>query len=220
MRLIRLVTVACAFLAAALVHAAYQPRFEALRGELADASQQLRSDEVTAAELSRLATRRPELAARYATAFNGHAQAVFLRELARTLNRRHLALASTSAAAGTSPDGQTDTFRSAFAATRLSLEFDGAYRDIVGALVDLSNGSELVRVEAPSFHRADGHVSADVPVTIYDPSRPASPGPIAASPPSLSASPVPLSASPAPLSASPAPLSASPGPISAGASRQ
>ncbi len=153
------------------------PRLEALRGELADAEQQLRSDEVTAAELARLTRREPELSARYATAFNGHAQTVFLRELARTLDRRHLALMSTSAAPAGQPDESTDRIRSAFATTRLSLELHGAYRDIVGALADLSNGSELVRVEAPSFHRAGGQVSADVPVTIYDPSRPASPAP-------------------------------------------
>jgi len=192
-RLVKIVTVACAFVTAALVHAAYQPRFEALRSELAEAGRQLRSDEVTAAELARLTRRKPELAARYATAFNGHAQADFLRELARTLSRRHLALASTSAAPGPPPDGPSDTFHSAFAATRLSLEIHGAYRDIVGALVDLSNGSELVRVESPSLHRSDGHVSADVPVTVYDPSRPASPAPLSASPAPLSASPPPLS---------------------------
>jgi hypothetical protein len=185
-RLVKILTIAGAIVAAALVHAAFRPRFEALQGELADAGRQLRSDEVTAAELSRLTRRKPELAARYATAFNGHAQAVFLRELARTLNRRHLALTSTSAAPGLPPDGTSNAFRSAFAATRLSLELHGAYRDIVDALVDLSNGSELVRVEVPSFHRADGQVSADVPVTLYDPSRPASAAPLGASPAPLS----------------------------------
>jgi hypothetical protein len=171
-RLLRIATFACAAGAAVLVHLAFGPRSDALRGELADAQRQLHSDAVSAAELARLTQREPELAARYAAAFGGNAQAIFLGELARALRRHHVALASTSAST------ETDAgFRSAFTAAHVSLEIDGSYRDIVGTLADLSDGSQLVRVGAPSLHRAGSLLGAVVPVTIYDASRPASPAP-------------------------------------------
>jgi hypothetical protein len=184
-RLLRIATLACAAGAAMLVHGAFAPRFDALRGELADAQRQLRSDEVNAQELTRLARREPELAARYAAPFSGNAQAGFLTELARTLRYHRVTLASTSASAGAQPGDRSETFQSAFPASHLGLELDGSYRDIVGAIAELSEGPELVRVEAPSFHRTGARLGAVVPVTIYDPSRPASPAPVQseASPP-------------------------------------
>jgi hypothetical protein len=175
-RIVRLASFVCALGAALLVSIAYRPQFESARAALSGAELQLRSGEIAAAQTAELQRRRRDLAARYSAAFGGHVQARFLRELARTLKRHRAALTASAAAPAAAAAGGGNAYRSAFAATRLSLELRGTYRDLVTVIGELSYGTELVRVEAPSFHLAGNLLGAVVPVNVYDPARSAPAG--------------------------------------------
>lgn len=182
----RLATAGLAFGTAALIVAAYRPRFEATGAALASAELQLRSDEITLARLPEMTQRRTELATRYAAAFGGNPQAAFVRELGRTLDRHRVRL--TSSVATEEPDVASGGYRSAFPASKLSLELRGRYRDLIAVIAGLSHGGELVRVEAPSFHRDASELAADVPLTLYEPAR-ATPPPVASSTPAAAEGP-------------------------------
>ncbi len=176
-RAMRTATLACTLAACAAVLLAYRGPLDDARDAVANERLQLRSDATTFAELARLRRDRPLLAARYATSFSGNAQARFIRELAWELRRRRVVLASSSATADQTALPGPGAYHSAFGASRLNLELRGTYRNIIAAIAGLSAGSELVRVEPASIHRAGTELSALVPVTVYDPSLP---GPAAA----------------------------------------
>lgn len=170
-RLIRIATFLFAVAAGAGVYMTYQPQIEAMQQRIDDNNDELRSDDVAFNEAAVLRGERATLSARYASLFAQNPQAVFVRELATLVRRNGVRLTSTTV----TPEDQSDPPASAlFAKTRLALELRGSYRRLLTAIADLSMGSEIVEVRAPSLARESGSVVAKVPVVIYEPLRAAS----------------------------------------------
>ncbi len=166
-RLIRLATLLLTVAAGAAVFFAYEPRTELLSQRLDDTETALRSDDIAFSEIPRLRIERGQLAKQY-TFVARDAEAVFLRELASNVHRHALTLLSTIASLTDLPnrssgDGLT------FHATDLTLELAGSYEHLLAGLSEMSLGSEMVGVEAPSFRRDGLRLVATVPVTIYEP---------------------------------------------------
>jgi len=166
-RLIRLATLLSSVAAGAVVFFAYEPRTELLAQRLDDTETALRSDDIAFAEIPRLRVERDRLARQY-TFIARDAEAVFLRELASNVHRHALTLLSTTASQSDVPnrssgDGVT------FHATDLTLELGGSYEHLLAGLSEMSLGSEMVGVEAPSLRRDGPRLVATVPVTIYEP---------------------------------------------------
>jgi len=166
-RLIRIVTLLVAVAAAAAVYLTYQPQIEALQQRIDDNNNELRSDDVVFSGAAALRGERAQLAARYAALLAQDAQAVFVRELATIVARNGVRLVSTNV----TPDDATEARGAGtpFTKTRVSLELRGPYRRLLATIADLSLGSEIVEVRAPSLAREGPGVLAKVPVTIYEP---------------------------------------------------
>jgi Tfp pilus assembly protein PilO len=173
-RLIRIATLLFAILAGALVCFAYQPQVDGLQAKLDDAEAQLRSEDVAFAEVPRLRAERAELAQRYDALFEQNPEAVFLRELASTVQRHDVGLVATSVTAdATSENGAAHP--ALFKQTGVSLELRGTYAHLLAAIGDLSRGSEIVGVDPPTLRRDRDAVVATVPITIYEPSKSGNP---------------------------------------------
>ncbi|MBD5655817.1 MAG: hypothetical protein IAI50_11655 [Candidatus Eremiobacteraeota bacterium] len=169
-RLIRLATLFFALLAASLVYFGYRSQIEALQYRIEDAEAALRSDEVAASEMPRLRDERNALAARYSRLLRQNAEAVFLRELMTIARARGLTLLTTSLVPGN--DAPHDGTRlELLVPTRVTLQLQGPYRNVLVAISELSTGSEIVAVEPPTMRRDGSVVDASVPVTIYEPTR-------------------------------------------------
>ncbi len=167
-RALRIATFLCAALAGAFVYFAYEPQAAAAQQRVDDAQARLRSDEVAFSEMPHLRLERAELEHRYAQLFEQNAEAVFLRELASTVRRHGVMLATTSVSQDL--DAPPTVAKPAlFSANRVSLELRGTYRDLLGAIGDLSLGSEIVAVEPPSMRRDGSTIAATVRAVIYEP---------------------------------------------------
>lgn len=166
-RLIRLATLLLAVTAGASVFFAYEPRTELLSQRLDDTETALRSDDVAFSEIPTLRIERDRLAKQY-TFVARDAEAVFLRELASNVHRHALTLLSTTASQTDLPNRSFGD-GVAFGATDLTLELAGSYEHLLAGLSEMSLGSEMVGVEAPSFRRDGLRLVATVPVTIYEP---------------------------------------------------
>jgi Tfp pilus assembly protein PilO len=171
-RLIRIASLLFAILAGALVYFAYQPQIDGLQTRLDDAEAQLRSEEVAFTEMPRLRAERFALAERYDALFEQNPEAVFLRELASTVHRHDVRLVATSVTPdATAENGPAAAHPALFKQTGVSLELRGTYAHLLGAIGDLSRGSEIVGVDPPTLRRDGDAVVASVPVTIYEPSK-------------------------------------------------
>ncbi len=166
-RLIRIATLLFALLAGTLVYLAFYPVVDGLEQRVDDAQATLRSDDVAAYEIPRVQLERDDLARRYEHLFAANPEAVFLRELSRSARSRHVTVLSTSVTHDTS--GSSPGPSALLAPVRVTIELRGTYRDLLAAVGDLSLGSEIVDVDAPSLRRDDDAVIASIPVTIYEP---------------------------------------------------
>ncbi len=167
-RLIRIATLLFTLLGGSIVYFTFAPSVDALQQRIDDAQATLRSDEVAFSEVPHVRVERDALAHRYATLFGQNPEAVFLRELSSTVRRNRVALLSTSVsrdANGPKPQ----PLSSLLAPTALQIELRGSYAHVLAAIGDLSLGSEIVNVAAPSLRRDDDAVIASIPVTIYEP---------------------------------------------------
>jgi Tfp pilus assembly protein PilO len=167
-RLIRIVTVALAILAGALVYFSAQSDIDALGARLDETRAELHSDDVTFAELAALRAERDALRGRYARALADSGEAVFLRDLATTARRHRTRVVSTSAAANAPPAQRADTTIVA-TGVEFTIELHGTYRDLLACIVDLSRQHALVRVRMPSIRRTGDSLDASLPVTLYEP---------------------------------------------------
>jgi hypothetical protein len=168
-RLIRIATLLFAILAGALVYFAYDPQVDTAQGRLDDAQETLLSQDVAFGAMSRLRLERAVLERRYDTPFVKNPEAVFLRELASTVTRHGVTLVSTTVA----PDAAVDasaTRPALFKQTQVALELRGTYTHLLATVRDLSNGSAIVGVEAPTLRRDNGALLATIAATIYEPS--------------------------------------------------
>ena len=169
-RLIRIGALALTILAVVLVYFTYTPTIDALHARIDDGQNELRSDEIALSQVPALRAERTTLGERYASLFAQNPEAVFVRELATTVHRHHVALLSTSVvqdSASAPSDGPTLPF----VRTRVSIEMRGTYRALLVTISDLSTGSEIVEVLEPSLHRDGAAVIASVPAIIYEPQR-------------------------------------------------
>ena len=169
-RLIRIATLLFAVLAGTLVFLTYQPQVEALQQRLQDDASTLRSDETVFHTMAQLRVNRAELARRYATLFAQNPEAVFLRDLSGATQRHGITLVSTSVSHDeNTADGQPHS--PLFAQTRVDVQMRGSYARLLAAVGDLSAGSEIVRVDAPTMRRDDDQVLVTIPVTIFEPAK-------------------------------------------------
>ncbi len=171
-RLIAIVTLLLCVLGASLVYFAFDPQVEALRMRLDDEQATLRSEEVAFAEIPHVRFERDQLARRYDGLLAENPEAVFLSDLDAVTRRHDLHLTATTinhdpATAGQASDPRVE--HSLFIQTQVRLELRGTYRHLLAAIGDLSLGSEIVRVDAPSLQRSDGELAASIPVTIFEP---------------------------------------------------
>jgi Tfp pilus assembly protein PilO len=169
-RLIRIGALALSVLAVALVYLAYTPTIETLHARIDDGQNELRSDEIALSQVPSLRAERTQLGERYASLFAQNPEAVFVRELATTVHRHHVALLATSVAQDSAPlasDGPTLPF----IRTRVSIEIRGTYRALLATISDLSTGSEIVEVLESSLRRDGPVVIASIPAIIYEPQR-------------------------------------------------
>ena len=169
-RLIRIATFLFAVLAGTLVYLTFTPQIDAVQARLADAQATLASDRIAANEIPRTRLVRDGLAARYAPLFAQNAEAVFVRELTRVVARHGVTLVSTSVAQDTEA-AHDDPQARLFDRTHVTVAMRGGYAGLLAAVGDLSTGSEIVNVEAPSLERDGARVTANVPVTIFEPAR-------------------------------------------------
>jgi hypothetical protein len=167
-RLIRIATLLFAILAGSLVYFAYQPQIDAAQLRLDDAEADLRSQDVALSETPRLRAERAMLARRYDTPFAKNPEAVFLRELASTVSRHDVSLVSTTVSAD-GPGAALAAHPALFKQTQVLLELRGKYGHLLATVRDLSIGSAIVGVEAPTIRRDGTALIASVPVTIYEP---------------------------------------------------
>lgn len=169
-RLIRIGALALAMLAVALVYFAYTPTIDTLHARIDDGQNELRSDEIALSQVPMLRAERTKLGERYASLFAQNPEAVFVRELATTIHRHHVALLATSVAqdsATLASDGPAIPF----IRTHVLIEMRGTYRALLATISDLSTGSEIVEVLEPSLRRDGAAVIASVPAVIYEPQR-------------------------------------------------
>jgi Tfp pilus assembly protein PilO len=166
-RLIRIVSVALAILAGALVFFHFEPQIDEANARVEDARSQLRSSEVLIAAVPRLRAERDRLRRRYEPVFEENPEAVFLRDLASVV-RRHGDNVVSSSTGHTPSDSRTAS--GLFDHVALTLELRGTYRGLLAAIVDLSRGNEIVSVAAPSFRRDGRTLVASVPIEIFEPS--------------------------------------------------
>jgi hypothetical protein len=168
-RLIRIATLSFALLGGALVYFTFAPAVDGLQQRIDDAQETLRSGDVAFSEISHVRTERDELARRYARLFSQNPEAVFLRELSATVRARRVTLLSTSVSRDPSGVRAEATHGALLAPTLLQIELRGRYAPVLAAIGDLSLGSEIVDVQAPSLRRDGDAVIASIPVTIYEP---------------------------------------------------
>jgi len=173
-RLIRIATLLLSILGGSLVYFTFAPQIDAATLRLDDAEANLRSQDVALSEMPRLRVEREQLVRRYETSFAKNPQAVFLRDLASTVARHDVALVSTNVSQQTVQN--TNPQAALFKETGVLLELRGAYRDLLGTVRDLSNGSAIVAVDSPAIRRDGNALIANVPVTIYEPSDARDPG--------------------------------------------
>lgn len=169
-RLIRIATVLFVLFAGCSVFFAYAPTIDALQAQLDVSETILRSDDVAFAEMPHVRMERDELAARYRDLFAQNPEAVFVRELGALVRRHGVALVS-SVVARDARDARERSPTDIFTATHVDLEMQGAYPQLLAAIEDLSRGSEIVRVDAPTLKRdaPASPVDATIPVTIFEP---------------------------------------------------
>lgn len=167
-RLIRIATLLFALLAGTLVYLTFAPVVDGLRQRIDDAQATLRSDEVAFSEVAHVRAEREDLARRYARLFAQNPEAVFLRELSANARDKHVTLLSTSVTRDNLPANAPGS-STLLAPTHVALELRGSYRNVLAAIGDLSLGSEIVDVAAPSLRRDNDAVIASIPVTIYEP---------------------------------------------------
>ncbi len=165
-RLIRIATFLLAILVGSVVFVSYEPHVEGLQLRLADAETTLRSDEIAFAEAPHVRAERDALARRYRSLFAEHPQAVFLRELGKLVRKHGVRIVSTVVAGEARDTAHNDGI---FAATHVDLELNGRYAPLLATVDELSQGLEIVRVDAPTLKRdGDGpNLQANVPVTIF-----------------------------------------------------
>jgi hypothetical protein len=168
-RLVRIATLLFAILAGSLVYFSYQPQIDAEQIRLDDAESDLRSQDVALSEMPRLRAERILLARRYDTPFAKNPEAVFLRELASTVARHDVSLVSTTVS-GDAAATTVSAHPALFKQTQVLLELRGTYGHLLATVRDLSLGSAIVGVEAPTIRRDGNALIASVPVTIYEPS--------------------------------------------------
>ncbi len=168
-RLIAISTLSFCVLAGSLVYFAFEPRVAQLQSALDDAQATLRSDDVAFAEMPHVRYERNTLARQYDRLLTDNPEAVFLRDLDATTRRHGIRLVSTSIAHDAATRARAPGARSLLVAVEVRLVLAGTYSRLLAAIGDLSQGSEIVRVDAPSLQRSDGAVSATVPVTIFEP---------------------------------------------------
>lgn len=168
-RLIRIATLLFTLLGGSIVYFAFAPSIDALQQRIDDGQATLRSDEVAFSEVPLVRAERDALARRYATLFGQNPEAVFLRELSSTVRRNGVALLSTTVTRDANGAKNESPSSSLLAPTLLQIELRGSYAHVLGAIADLSLGSEIVNVGAPSLRRDDDAVIASVPVVIYEP---------------------------------------------------
>jgi hypothetical protein len=168
-RLVRIATLLFAILAGTLVYFAYDPQVAAAQQRLDDAQANLLSGDVAVDAMNKLRSERTDLARRYDTPFVKNPEAVFLRELASTVARHGVTLVSTSVAQDPGT-GQGGAHPALFKQTQVALELRGSYVHLLESVRDLSNGTAIVGVDAPTLRRDNGTLVASVPVTIYEPS--------------------------------------------------
>lgn len=166
-RLIRIATLLFAVFAGALVFLTYQPQVDALQQRLEDDTSTLRSDETVFHTMPQLRADRAELGHQYATLFAQNPEAVFLRDLSAATQRHGVTLVSTSVSHVETSD--TTPRSSLFAQAHVDVEMRGSYAHLLAAIGDLSVGSEIVRVDAPTMRRDGDEVAATAPVTIFEP---------------------------------------------------
>lgn len=167
-RTIRIATLLAALAAGVLVYLAYAPRIAAAERRLDDDVAQLASDEIAIGETAAMRASRDVLARRYAALFAKSPQAVFVRDLGKTALRSGVTIVGTTA----THDPEADAARapgSVLRGTTMTVELAGSYRGVLAAIADLSLGSEVVRVDAPTLRRRDGGVDATIPITLFEP---------------------------------------------------
>jgi Tfp pilus assembly protein PilO len=172
-RLIRLATLSFALLAGTLVYFTFAPVAGGLQQRIDDAQATLRSDEVAFSEAPHVRDERDALGRRYAALFAQNPEAVFLRELSADVHASGVTLLSTSVTQDASGSKAGSTPNALLAPTRMQIELRGSYRRVLSAVAELSLGSEIVNVAAPSLRRDGDAVIASIPVTIYEPQSPA-----------------------------------------------
>lgn len=167
-RLIRIATLLLAVFAGGLVFLTYAPQVDALQQRLQDDASTLRSDETVFHTLPQLRADRAQLGRQYATLFAQNPEAVFLHDLSAATRRHGVALVSTTVSHEDNTSDATPR-SSLFAQTHVDVEMRGTYAHLLAAVGDLSVGSEIVRVDAPTMRRESDEVAATVPVTVFEP---------------------------------------------------
>lgn len=168
-RLIRIATLLFTLLGGSIVYFTFAPTIDALQQRIDDAQATLRSDEVAFSEVPHVRIERDALARRYAALFGQNPEAVFLRELSSTVRRNGVSLLSTTVTRDTSGPKPASPVTSLLAPTLLQIELRGSYSHVLAAIAEVSLGSEIVNVRAPSLRRDGDAVIASIPVTIYEP---------------------------------------------------
>lgn len=168
-RLIRVATLLLALVAGTLVYFAFAPIASDLQRRIDDAQATLRSDEVAFAEIARVRAERDELAHRYSTLFSQNPEAVFLRELSAAVRAHGVTLVSTAVTRDANVSKAAVATTALLVPTRMQIELRGSYPRVLATIGDLSLGSEIVFVEAPSIRRDANDVVASIPLTVYEP---------------------------------------------------